>query len=46
MLEFPRYVRDDPAKWLNSVAHYFKYYEVPEQEKVAMVAYYMEGKVH
>ena len=38
-LEFPRYVGDDLIEWLNLVAHYFKYYEVLEQEKVDMAAY-------
>ena len=28
-LMFMRYVDDDPMEWLNRVAHYFKYYEVP-----------------
>ena len=46
MLEFPRYVGDDPIEWLNRIAHYFEYYEVLEQEKVAMTAYCMEGKAH
>ena len=45
-LEFSRYVGDDPTEWLNLVAHYFEYYEVPGQEKVAMVAYYMERKAY
>ena len=44
--EFPRYASDDSTKWLNSVAHYFEYQEVLDQEKVMMVAYYMEGKTH
>ena len=46
MLEFPRYVDNNPTEWLNRVAYYFEYYEVPEQEKVAMLAYYMKGKTH
>ena len=27
-LDFPRYVGDDPTKWLNRMTHYFEYYEV------------------
>ena len=46
MLEFPRYVGDDPIEWLNRMAHYFEYYEVLEQENVAMTAYRMKGKAH
>ena len=45
-LEFPRYGGDDPTKWLNRVAYYFEYLDVPEQEKVTVAAYYMEGKAH
>ena len=45
-LEFPRYGGDDPTEWLNRVAYYFEYLDVPEQEKVTVAAYYMEGKAH
>ena len=45
-LEFLRYVSIDPMEWLNRVTRYFEYYEVSEQEKMAMTAYYMEGKAH
>ena len=45
-LEFPRYGGDDPMEWLNRVAYYFEYPDVPEQEKVTVATYYMEGKAH
>ena len=45
-LKFSRYAGNDPMEWLNHMAHYFEYQEVPEQEKVMMAAYYMEGKEH
>ena len=45
-LKFSKYANDDPTEWLNRVAHYFEYQEVPEHKKVMMATYYMEGKVH
>ena len=46
MLEFSRYVWDEPMEWLNHMAHYFEYYELLEHEKVAMASYHTEGKAY
>ena len=45
-LEFLRYGGDDPTERLNRVAYFFEYHDVPEQEKVTVETYYMEGKAY
>ena len=42
-LEFPKFDGEDPTGWIYKANQYFKYYEIPNHERILMASYYMEG---
>ena len=45
-LEFPKFAGNDPMEWFNRVGQFFKFQEVPEDHKVQLVAYHLEGEAN
>lgn len=42
-IEFPRFSGGDPRGWVLKAEKFFRYYAVPEEEKVEVAAMYLEG---
>ncbi|CAL1393133.1 unnamed protein product [Linum trigynum] len=43
-LEFPKYKgNEDPSGWFARVEQFFRFQETPEENKVALASYHMEG---
>ena len=45
-IEFPRFAGDDPTEWFNRVAQYFDFQRTPEDQKVCLAAFHMEGETN
>ncbi|VFQ80680.1 unnamed protein product, partial [Cuscuta campestris] len=42
-LEFPKFTGGDPRGWVLKAEKYFRYYDVPEDDKVDVASMYLEG---
>ncbi|VFQ68798.1 unnamed protein product [Cuscuta campestris] len=42
-LEFPKFTGGDPRGWILKAEKYFRYYDVPEDDKVDVASMYLEG---
>ncbi|XP_077223879.1 uncharacterized protein LOC143857336 [Tasmannia lanceolata] len=42
-LDFPRFSAGDPTAWLFKVAQFFSFHQTPENQKLLMVSFHMEG---
>ncbi|XP_077226272.1 uncharacterized protein LOC143859450 [Tasmannia lanceolata] len=42
-LDFPRFSGGDPTAWLFKVAQFFSFHQTPENQKLLMVSFHMEG---
>ncbi|RVW62500.1 Retrovirus-related Pol polyprotein from transposon 17.6 [Vitis vinifera] len=45
-IEFPRFAGDDPTEWFNRVAQFFEFQRTPEDQKVSLAAFHMEGEAN
>lgn len=45
-LDFPKYSGDDPMVWLDRVSQYFDYQGTPEDRKVTLAAFHLEGEAN
>lgn len=45
-LEFPRFISEDPSKWLNRVNQFFEYQETTTDQKVQLAAFYLKGEAN
>ena len=45
-LDFPKYSGDDPMVWLDLVSQYFDYQGTPEDRKVTLAAFHLEGEAN
>ena len=43
-LDFPRFSGEEPTSWIYKVNQYFRYYKIPESEKLMMASFHMEGE--
>lgn len=41
-LDFPRFCGEEPASWIYKANQYFKYYRIPEQEKLMMASFHTD----
>ncbi|CAL1390315.1 unnamed protein product [Linum trigynum] len=42
-LEFPTFAGDDPTVWFSRVEQFFEFQEIPEEQKVTLASYHLEG---
>jgi len=42
-IEFPKFSGGDPRGWVLKVEKYFRYYDIPEDDKVDIASVYLEG---
>lgn len=45
-IEFLRFAGDDPTEWFNRVAQFFEFQRTPEDQKVSLAAFHMEGEAN
>ncbi|XP_020241395.1 uncharacterized protein LOC109819859 [Asparagus officinalis] len=45
-LEFPRFSGDDPTEWFTRVDQFFEYQSTPEQQKVPLASFHLEGEAN
>ena len=45
-LEFPKLVGNDPTWWFNREGKFFEFQEVPEDHKIQLAAYHLEGEAN
>lgn len=45
-IEFPRFAGDDPTEWFNRVAQFFEFQRTPENQKVSLAAFHLEGEAN
>jgi hypothetical protein len=43
-MKFPKFHGEDPIIWLDRVAQFFEYQSTAEEQKVTLVAFYLEGE--
>nr|XP_023907237.1 uncharacterized protein LOC112018933 [Quercus suber] len=43
-LDFPRFCGEEPTSWIYKANQYFKYYRIPESEKLMMASFHMDGE--
>ncbi|XP_075650145.1 uncharacterized protein LOC142620705 [Castanea sativa] len=43
-LEFPRFSGGDPAAWIFRAVQFFRYYGIPEEEKILNASYHLDGE--
>jgi hypothetical protein len=43
-LDFPRFDGGDPSEWILKAQQFFNYFETPEDHKLEIVSFHMEGK--
>ncbi|KAA8549923.1 hypothetical protein F0562_001607 [Nyssa sinensis] len=43
-LDFPRFDGGDPSEWILKVQQFFNYFETPEDHKLEIASFHMEGK--
>jgi hypothetical protein len=45
-MDFPRFSGEEPIIWLDRVAQYFALQQTPEEQKVTLAAFYLEGEAN
>ena len=45
-LEFPRFSGDDPTEWFNRVNQFFEFQNTPDNQKVSLASYHLEGEAN
>ncbi|XP_035549720.1 uncharacterized protein LOC118349417 [Juglans regia] len=45
-LEFPRFSGDDPTEWFNRVNQFFEFQNTPDNQKVTLASYHLEGEAN
>ena len=45
-LDFPRHAGDDPTIWLDRMVQYFDYQGTPEDHKVTLAVFHLEGEAN
>ncbi|XP_035544589.1 uncharacterized protein LOC118347983 [Juglans regia] len=45
-LEFPRFSGDDPKEWVNRVNQFFEFQNTPDNQKVTLASYHLEGEAN
>jgi hypothetical protein len=45
-MDFPRFFGEEPIIWLDHVAQYFKLQQTPEEQKVTLAAFNLEGEAN
>jgi hypothetical protein len=45
-MDFPRFFWEEPIIWLDHVAQYFKLQQTPEEQKVTLAAFNLEGEAN
>lgn len=43
-LDFPKFARGDPNEWIPKAQQFFSYYQIPEEHKLQIASFHMEGK--
>lgn len=43
-LEFPHFDGNNPASWVFKANHFFEFHQIPNNQKLLMVSFHMEGK--
>ena len=43
-MDFPVFSGRDPYEWLNKVEYYFYIFDVPNDERVSLASYYLNGR--
>ena len=43
-LEFPRFSGGDPSSWILRAMQFFRYYEIPEEEKIFNASYHLDDE--
>ena len=43
--DFPRFCGEEPTFWIYKANQYFKYYRIPDFEKLMMASFHMDGEV-
>jgi len=45
-LEFPLFSGDDPTEWFNHVNQFFEFQNTPDNQKVSLASYHLEGEAN
>jgi hypothetical protein len=45
-MDFPQFFGEEPIIWLDRVAQYFEIQQMPEEQKVTLAAFYLEGEAN
>ena len=45
-MEFPKFVGNNPTEWFNRVGQFFEFQEAPEDQKVQLAIYHLDGKAN
>ncbi|KAH9724161.1 hypothetical protein KPL70_007389 [Citrus sinensis] len=45
-IECPRFAGDDPTEWFNRVAQFFEFQRTPEDQKVSLASFHLEGEAN
>ncbi|CAL1394527.1 unnamed protein product [Linum trigynum] len=45
-LEFPRFAGEEPGAWFPRVEQFFEYHEVPEEQRVSLASFHLEGEAN
>ena len=43
-LDFPRFSEEEPTSWIYKANQYFEYYKIPDNEKLMMTSFHMDGE--
>ena len=43
---FPRFTGDDPTEWFKRVAQLFEFQSTPEDQKVSLASFHLEGEAN
>ena len=43
-LDFPRFFEEEPTSWIYKPNQYFEYYKIPDNEKLMMTSFHMDGE--
>ena len=44
--DFPRYSGTEPTEWLHRITHFFEYQGIPEDQKVPLASFHLEGEAN